>query len=47
MDIIVEMRILGWIEKTLEICEYRNVNFNVVKSLCRGDPVSEIDLTWD
>ena len=47
MDIIVEMRILGWIEKILEICGCRNISLNVVKSLCHGDSVSEIELTWD
>ena len=47
MDIIVEMRILGWIEKVLEICGCRNINLNVVKSLCQGDSTSEIDVTWD
>ncbi len=47
MDEIVEMRILGWIEKILEICGCRNINLNVVKSLCRGDSVSEIEGSWD
>lgn len=47
MELIVEMRILGWIEKTLEICGYRNIDFNIVKSLCRGDPVSEIEISWE
>ena len=47
MDEIVEMRILGWIEKILELCGCRNICLNVVKSLCRGDSVSEIEGTWD
>ena len=47
MDEIVEMRILGWIEKILELCGCRNIYLNVVKSLCRGDSVSEIEGTWD
>jgi hypothetical protein len=47
MDIIVENRILGWIEKTLEICGYKNINLNVVKSLCRGDSASEFEITWE
>ncbi len=47
MDIIVENRILGWIERTLEICKCRNIKFNVVKSLTRGDNISEIEITWD
>ena len=46
MELIVENRNLGWIEKTLEICGYKNIAFNIVKSLCRGDPVSEIEITW-
>jgi hypothetical protein len=47
MDVIVEMRILGWIEKVLEICGCRNINLNVVKSLCHGDSTSEIEGTWE
>jgi hypothetical protein len=47
MDIIVEMRILGWIEKVLEICGCRNINLNVVKSLCHGDSMSKIEVSWD
>ncbi len=47
MELIVEKRILGWIEKTLEICGYKSINFNIVQSLCRGDPVSEIEITWE
>jgi hypothetical protein len=47
MDEIVEMRILGWIEKILEICRCRNISLNVVKSLCQGDSVSEIEGSWE
>jgi len=47
MELIVENRILGWIEKTLEICGYKNVGFNIAESLCRGDPVSEIEISWE
>jgi hypothetical protein len=47
MELIVENRILGWIEKTLEICGYKSIDFNIVKSLCRGDPVSEIEISWE
>jgi hypothetical protein len=47
MDEIVEMRILGWIEKILEICGCRNISLNVVKSLCRGDSMSEIEGSWE
>lgn len=47
MDEIVEMRILGWIEKILELCGCRNICLNVVKSLCRGNSASEIEVTWD
>jgi hypothetical protein len=41
------MRILGWIEKVLEICGCRNINLNVVKSLCHGDSMSKIEVSWD
>ncbi len=47
MDEIVENRILGWIEKTLEICRYKNINLNMVKSLTNGDTTSEIEITWN
>jgi hypothetical protein len=47
MEVVVENRILGWIERTLEICGYKNIDFNIVKSLCRGDPVSEIAISWE
>jgi hypothetical protein len=47
MELIVENRILGWIERTLEICGYKNINFNIIQSLCRGDPVSEIAISWE
>ncbi|MBN1693834.1 hypothetical protein JW879_00355 [candidate division WOR-3 bacterium] len=47
MDEIVENRILGWVEKALEICDCKNIKLEVVKSLIRGDPASEIDITWD
>jgi hypothetical protein len=47
MDIIVENRILGWIERTLEICGCRKININVIKSLACGDSKSEIEISWD
>lgn len=46
MDIIVENRILGWIEKALEICAYKNINLKVVKSLASGESATEIEITW-
>jgi hypothetical protein len=46
MDEIVENRILGWVEKALEICDCKNLKLDVVKSLIHGDPASEIEITW-
>jgi len=43
----VEKRILGWVEKALEICGCKNIKLDVVKSLIHGDPASEIEITWE
>lgn len=46
MNKIIENRILGWIERTLEICGYKNIDINVVRSLNRGDSISEFKINW-
>jgi len=44
---VVEKRIIGWIDKALEISGCENVKTQVVHSLLSGDPFSELFTTWD
>ncbi|MBN1850367.1 MAG: hypothetical protein JW932_17485 [Deltaproteobacteria bacterium] len=46
-DLIIDNRIGGWVERALEISGCKNVKVNIPKSLAKGDPVTELDLSWD
>ena len=43
---IVDNRIAGWMERSLEIHGCRDVKVEVTKSLANQDPVTEFVLTW-
>ena len=43
----VENRILGWIERALEICGCKNIKFKETKSLLKGDNMTELSVTWN
>jgi hypothetical protein len=43
---VVEMRIGGWIERTLELCRCKNLKLTITKSLMKGDKVTEYKATW-
>lgn len=43
---IIEQRIIGWIEKALELSGCKNLETNIVKSLCSGDNSTELYITW-
>lgn len=44
---VVEHRIIGWIDKALEISGCENVKTQVVHSFLKGDPFTEFFITWD
>lgn len=44
---IIEYRMLGWMEKALEICGCKNLSLSIVKSMASGDAVFEVDINWD
>jgi len=46
MDQIIEFRIAGWIERAIEISGGKYVTVIITKSLVKGDPYSEIKITW-
>ena len=43
---IIENRILGWMEKALEINQCKEIVIKQTKSLSKGDEISEIKITW-
>lgn len=45
-DVIIDNRIGGWVERALEISGCKNVKVNIQKSLAKGDPVTELNLSW-
>ena len=45
--ILVEKRIIGWIEKALEITGCKNIKTNIIKSLCSDDNSTELFITWE
>ncbi|MEO0293686.1 MAG: hypothetical protein ABIN61_05640 [candidate division WOR-3 bacterium] len=47
MDEIVENRILGWIERAIEIWRGKNVQIKIIKSLVLGDSFSEFEISWE
>jgi len=44
---VLEARILGWIQKALEVTGCKNVQINPTKSLTKGDPITELMITWN
>ncbi len=46
MDRVLEIRILGWMERALEISGAKEPNIKITKSLTAGDPLSEFIATW-
>lgn len=43
---VIENRIGGWIEKGLEIQKVKNPTVAIVKSMAKGDKVTEIKINW-
>ena len=43
---LCELSIAGFTERTLEICGCKELTVNIVKSLAKGDTVTEILATW-
>ena len=44
---VIEHRIAGWCERALEFTNCKNVKANITKSLVKGDPLTEIVITWN
>lgn len=44
---VIENRIGGWIEWALEIQGLRAARVEITQSLAKGDPVTEITITWN
>ncbi len=47
MHRIIENRIIGWIEKALEISGAKNVKIQTTKSLTKKDEYTELIITWE
>ena len=45
--ILIEQRIIGWIEKALELSGCINIKTNIVKSICSNDNSTELFITWE
>ena len=45
--IIIEASIAGWTERAIEISGGKNVQTEIVKSLTRNDPYTEIVICWE
>ena len=43
---LIELRIGGWIERAMELCGGKNIKIEIVKSLTRGDNVTEYQFNW-
>ena len=43
---IVDNRIGGWMEKALELSGYKTVNISITKSLAKGAPFTEFQVSW-
>jgi hypothetical protein len=46
-DEVVEYRIIGWIQRAMEISGARNVICKILLSVARGDATTEIEIRWD
>jgi hypothetical protein len=45
-DVIIDNRIGGWVERALEINGCKAVDVKILKSLAKGDAVTELSATW-
>lgn len=45
-SVLVESRIAGYMERTVEISGGRDVSMNVTASMSRGDPYAEFAIGW-
>ncbi len=43
---IIDNRIGGWMEKALELSGYKTVNISITKSLAKGAPFTEFQVSW-
>lgn len=43
---VIEHRILGWMERALEICGCKDINISVPKSLAKRDQFTQYDIEW-
>jgi hypothetical protein len=46
INVIIENRIAGWVQKALEISGCKNVNLLITQSLTRGNPVTEFKISY-
>ena len=46
IDVILENRIAGWVQKALEISGCKNVSIVITQSLTRGDSVTEFKINY-
>lgn len=44
---VLEKRIEGWIMKALEITKCKNLKIDAPQSMTKGDPVTELKISWD
>lgn len=44
---VLEARIFGWIQKALEVTGCKNVQIKPIKSMAKGDSITELMITWD
>lgn len=45
--ILIEHRVIGWIEKALELSGCKNIKTNIVKSIYSNDNSTELFITWE
>lgn len=43
---IIDNRIGGWMEKALELSGYKTIKISITKSIAKGDPISEFQVSW-
>ena len=43
---VVEHRIMGWMERALEICGCKEIKISVPKSLSKRDAFTQYDIEW-
>lgn len=46
LDQMIEYRIAGWIEKSLELSGCEDIKVKITKSITKGDAVTQYDMTW-